>query len=65
MAPRLGDLEWVRGSAPTPHGLVSVDVDADRVRIESPVPIVLSLAEGAEGADEVALDAGTHELPRR
>lgn len=62
VAPRLGDLEWVRGSAPTPHGLVSVDVDADRVRIESPVPIVASLSGGA---DDVALEAGQHEIPRR
>jgi len=60
VAPRLGDLAWVRGAAPTPSGLVRVDVDPDRVEIESPVSIVLELTPG----NERALPAGTHRLPR-
>ncbi|WP_214321122.1 alpha-L-rhamnosidase C-terminal domain-containing protein [Nonomuraea sediminis] len=38
IAPRLGDLAWARGSVPTPHGPVSVEVDGTRVRVDSPVP---------------------------
>ena len=39
VAPRLGDLEWVRGAAPTPHGLVTVEAHAGgRVSVDSPVP---------------------------
>lgn len=62
VAPRLGDLDWARGAAPTPAGLLSVDVDGDRVRVDSPVPVLVSVTEGA---DDVALDAGEHEVRRR
>ena len=60
IAPRLGDLAWVRGAAPTPAGLVHVDVDADRVEIDSPVPIELELMPGKREE----LPAGTHRLAR-
>jgi hypothetical protein len=61
VAPRLADLTWVRGAAPTPAGQVRVDVDADRVEIESPVTIELELTPGKREE----LPAGTHRLPRQ
>lgn len=44
IAPRLGDLEWARGAAPTPAGLLSVAVTREHVRVESPVPYELDIA---------------------
>ncbi len=42
IAPRLGGLEWARGAAPTPHGLITVEAHSDgRVRVDSPVPYVV------------------------
>jgi hypothetical protein len=38
--PELGYLERARGAAPTPQGLITVDVRADVIDIESPVPFV-------------------------
>jgi hypothetical protein len=39
--PELGPLAWARGSAPTPFGLLSVDVRPDSVTVDSPVPFEL------------------------
>ncbi len=58
IAPRLGPLSWARGTVPTPHGLISVDVTTDRTVLESPVPVVLEL----DGQPEQSLPAGRHEL---
>jgi hypothetical protein len=58
IAPRLGPLSWVRGSVPTPHGLITVDATAERVVVESPVPIALDL----EDAPPQTLPAGRHEV---
>ncbi len=42
IAPRLGDLEWARGAAPTPHGLITVEAHSDgRVLVDSPVPYLV------------------------
>jgi alpha-L-rhamnosidase len=41
VAPRLGGLEWVRATVPTPHGPVTVEAHADgRIEIDSPVPVI-------------------------
>ncbi|WP_194908692.1 alpha-L-rhamnosidase C-terminal domain-containing protein [Catenulispora rubra] len=45
VAPRLGDLDWARGSVPTPHGPVEVRVDDLSVLVDSPVPVDLSLRD--------------------
>jgi hypothetical protein len=59
IAPRLGELAWARGSVPTPHGLLTVEVTRAAVTFDSPVPVVLDL----EGQPSRALPAGRHELP--
>jgi alpha-L-rhamnosidase len=41
IAPRLGPLAWARGAVPTPHGLLRVAVDGERIEVESPVPFEL------------------------
>jgi len=56
VAPRLGDLVWARGAAPTPHGFVSVE--AGRDAIESPVPVLLDLP----GRPAERLPAGRHHI---
>jgi alpha-L-rhamnosidase len=58
IVPRLGRLAWARGSVPTPHGLISVEVSAKTVTVDSPVPIILELA----GRPPRDLPAGRHEL---
>jgi len=58
IAPRLGRLSWARGIVPTPHGLIAVDVTADTVTVDSPVPIVVDLA----GQPPRALPGGRHEI---
>ncbi|GAA2094576.1 hypothetical protein GCM10009841_05140 [Microlunatus panaciterrae] len=60
VAPAPGSLRHLEGAVPTPHGLVTVQVDADRVRIVSPVPVVFVGSDGAE----VRLPAGTQEIAR-
>src|SRR5579859_4390671 len=44
IAPRLGRLAWAKGAAPTPFGMISVEASADRVLIDSPVPVIVDLA---------------------
>ena len=56
VAPRLGDLEWAHGAAPTPHGLIRVRVDRRRVEVDSPAPVELDLA----GHSLERLEAGKH-----
>jgi hypothetical protein len=43
VAPRLGRLRTARGTVPTPHGLLTVDVSDTAVTIDSPIPVVLDL----------------------
>jgi hypothetical protein len=38
VAPTLGDLAWARGAVPTPAGPISVDVTAERIVVDSPIP---------------------------
>lgn len=59
IAPRLGPLAWAKGSVPTPHGLIRVEVDGQHVRVYSPVPVILDL----QGWPERRLPAGRHETP--
>ena len=58
IAPRLGDLSWAKGSVPTPHGLIHVSVDENRISIESPVPVVVDLPE----RPLLHLAAGSHQI---
>ena len=58
VAPRLGSLSWARGKVPSPHGLISVEANRERLTIDSPVPIVLDLS----GQPVRRLSPGRHEL---
>ncbi|MCB0043010.1 MAG: hypothetical protein KDE23_25160, partial [Caldilinea sp.] len=58
IAPRLGRLAWAQGSLPTPHGMIAVEVNADKIVVDSPVPVVVDLVE--QPARE--LPAGRHEI---
>ena len=58
IAPRLGGLAWVKGSVPTPHGMITVDATQNEVIVDSPVPFTLDLSgqapqEFSEGHHEV------------
>ena len=59
VAPALGALAWARGRVPTPHGMVEVAVDRERVEVTSPVPVEVT----ASGAT-VAHPAGRHIVRR-
>lgn len=61
VAPRLGRLAWAKGTVPTPHGLIAVEVTADAVTVDSPVPVVLDL----DGRPSRALLPGRHEMSIR
>jgi alpha-L-rhamnosidase len=58
IAPRLGRLRWARGSVPTPHSLITVEVTADSVTVDSPVPVVVELPDQPPRT----LSVGRHEL---
>lgn len=58
IAPRLGRLQWAKGSVPTPHGLLNVEASADTVLIASPIPVVLEL----DGQPSRNLSAGRHQV---
>jgi alpha-L-rhamnosidase len=58
VAPRLGGLQWTKGKVPTPHGLITVHATAERVTVDSPVPVLLDL----EGQAPRTLPAGHHEV---
>lgn len=55
IAPELGPLEWARGAAPCPAGLITVDVRADALMVDSPIPFTI----GGQRHD-----AGRHTLHR-
>jgi hypothetical protein len=38
--PALGHLEWARGAAPSPAGLISVEASTEMIAVDSPVPFV-------------------------
>jgi hypothetical protein len=59
VAPRLGRLAWAKGSAPTPHGPISVEVTRTSVTVDSPVPVILDI----EGRTLQSLPAGRHSVP--
>jgi hypothetical protein len=61
IAPRLGGLSWARGTVPTPHGLIGVEVDGAALRITSPVPAIVDLV----GQVPRTLPAGQHQIPLR
>ena len=61
IAPRLGRLAFAKGSVPTPHGLISVEVSTGAISIDSPVPVVLDL----EDQPPRTLSAGRHEILAR
>ncbi len=58
IAPHLGKLAWAKGSVPTPHGLISVSVNANQVTVKSPVPFILDLP----GKAAQILPAGEHAI---
>lgn len=58
IAPRLGALKWARGAVPTPHGLIKIDINATRIKLNTPVPCLLDLP----GRKPRALKAGAHVL---
>ncbi len=58
IAPRLGGLSWAKGTVPTPHGDIRVEVNGSSLKIESPIPIIVNLANKATQN----LAAGKHEL---
>ncbi len=53
--PALGYLEWARGAAPTPAGLISVDVRDTTIAVDSPVPFT---SRGGR------YEAGSHTIAR-
>ena len=54
IAPELGYLDWARGAAPSPAGLISVDARRDRVSVESPVPFVHGGRRYSPGSHTIA-----------
>lgn len=58
IAPALGNLGWAEGKVPTPHGLISVRAEPDRVWIDSPVPVIVELP----GQAPQHLPAGKHAI---
>jgi hypothetical protein len=58
VAPRLGSLAWAKGKVPTPHGLITVHATAEKVTLDSPVPVIVDL----EGKAPQTLSAGRHEV---
>lgn len=58
IAPRLGGIEWAKGKVPTPFGLVSVEVRAGKVTVDSPIPFILD----REGKPAQTFPAGRFEV---
>ena len=56
IAPRLGELAWIEGRVPTPHGLIHVRAEAQQVVVDSPVPVIIDLP----GKLAQSLPAGSH-----
>jgi hypothetical protein len=59
VAPQLGDLDWASGTAPTPHGPISVEVGRSSVIVDSAVPFALTTPWGTRHD----LPAGRHRVP--
>jgi hypothetical protein len=57
VAPAPGDLEWAEGTVPTPHGPLWVRAEAERLALDSPVPVVVEWA-----GETHELSPGRHEL---
>jgi len=58
IAPRLGALDWAKGAVPTPHGLITVSVNTNKVSVVSPVLVIVDL----EGQQLQMLEAGQHTI---
>jgi hypothetical protein len=58
IAPRLGRLVWAKGNVPTPHGMISVEVNLHQVLVESPVAVIVEL----RGQPAHELPSGRHEI---
>ena len=58
IAPRLGRLAWAKGNVPTPHGMIAVEVNAHRLMVDSPMPVVVHVA----GQPPRDLPGGRHEI---
>jgi alpha-L-rhamnosidase len=58
IAPRLGRLDWAKGSVPTPHGLITIHATAKQVIVDSPVPVIVDLP----GQTPRSLPAGHHQI---
>jgi alpha-L-rhamnosidase len=58
IAPNLGDLAWAEGKVPTPHGLIALRVEAGRITVDSPIPLIVELT----GQAPRQLPAGKHEI---
>jgi len=50
VAPRPGGIDRLAGAVPTPHGLVRVEVENGRVRVDSPVPVRFVSLSGEESS---------------
>lgn len=62
--PNLGDLAWARGAAPTPHGLVHVEVSPDEIRVSSPVRVEVHPHGHYRPHTAVRLERGDHVVAR-
>jgi len=60
ISPRLGEIAWAKGKVPTPFGLIEVEVSADTVVVNSPVPFTLDLP----GKPGQLFPAGRHQTGR-
>jgi hypothetical protein len=60
IAPRLGPLDWAKGSVPTPRGLIDVEVTPESIVIDSPVAILVDLP----GQAQQERSAGKHTIQR-
>jgi hypothetical protein len=56
VAPRLGDLAWAEGAAPTPAGLLRVRAEPGRIEIDSPLALEVDPGDG----EVRSLGAGQH-----
>lgn len=56
IAPRLGGLAWAEGKVPSPHGLIWVRAEPGKLKIDSPVPVLVDLP----GQAPIRLPAGRH-----
>jgi hypothetical protein len=57
ITPNLGGLKWAKGRVPSPHGLISVDVTAERLDVDSPIPFVHDGNRYAAGNHSISLSA--------